>query len=569
MKKLLSIILTCAMIMSLFCVVPASATMISNSGLYAFENFEDGTSSITTREGSLEVVDADNGSAKAVKYTFASAADYPDLSIPSSTGLMSGFTTDMTTRATVRYKLGKALSAGYLTLVTVNSDATYHSTWEIPNLTDTTNWYTAEFEIANFAAADSRMFSLRVGKTDSTSATKAEDSGDVEIYLDDLQITREKATNKELITFSRNSYTSYLSDNLADTKGIEVDPLDSNNTALMATPGANGGSYNLLKIYGKGSNVTYKVGDTITVSCDVLVTGMNDARTTPLTVRSYPRDSANAYLSNKSGNSGPGSGYYTADYTVDNKGKWQTLTWSFDVTALGNGQYRPYFYISDEVNTDSTDGKKKDMGYYTFYFDNLTVNVSDRSGYIVPSVSDLTATMADGTVTPSYTYAETAVTGVTAGTDASLLKVKRTNGAVVASAVAGGTLVVPEAYRSESLTLEVTPVSSTGTFGDDVVTVAITAAEEENPIVGITFTATTTDATVVSADALTGIVIWAAYDANGKMTSCVSGDIEVDEQGTETISIPSGFVVDETVKVMLWRDMTTTCEPLADLVLID
>ena len=40
---------------------------------------------------------------------------------------------------------------------------------------------------------------------------------------------------------------------------------------------------------------------------------------------------------------------------------------------------------------------------------------------------------------------------VEAGTDISLLKVKKANGAVVASAVAGNALVVPEAYRNEAL----------------------------------------------------------------------------------------------------------------------
>ena len=40
MKKLISIILACAMLMSLFCIVPASADSI-NSWPYVFEDFED------------------------------------------------------------------------------------------------------------------------------------------------------------------------------------------------------------------------------------------------------------------------------------------------------------------------------------------------------------------------------------------------------------------------------------------------------------------------------------------------------------------------------------------------
>ena len=72
MKKLLSIILACAMMISLFCIVPASAEAV-NSWPYVFEDFEDQTSSIyktwaTSDHGTIVAGGAD-GSGYAVKYT--------------------------------------------------------------------------------------------------------------------------------------------------------------------------------------------------------------------------------------------------------------------------------------------------------------------------------------------------------------------------------------------------------------------------------------------------------------------------------------------------------------------
>ena len=563
MKKLLSIILACAMIMSLFCVVPASATMKGSTYHYVFEDFEDGVSSVTAGKGSLSVVDADNGSLKALKYTFSSETDYADLSIPDRFGMKANFTEDMTLRASVRYKLGKPLSKGDITLLTVNSgDANFYSVYKITNLTDTENWYTAEFEISTFKVnTDSVMFQLRVGNSGSQ-GTVAADGGDVEIYLDDLQITKEKNTNRDKFTMcSASPFEIHGSASLVD------DPLNSNNRVLRITPAANKTNnvnlYNVWYFKDKDPDVTYKIGDTITVSCDVLVEGMWYDHN--LNIRSYPRatdkgEDADAYIS------AVGSSYYTKTYQGSKRGEWQTLTWTFEVTKLANGKYQPYIYLSDNVDTDKEDDGRVDMGHYTYYFDNLTVTVSDRSDYIIPSATGLTATMAeDGTVTPAYTYAETAVAGVEAGTDVSLLKVKRANGAVVASTVAGEALVVPEAYRNESLTLEVLPVSSTGTFGDAVVTAAITSGSAVEPIVGITLTQASGSVTVATDTALTAAkLVFVTYDANGKMVDWEAVDVTLDAQASQAYA-PVDLTAGTYTKAMLWFDMAE-CKPLADMI---
>ncbi len=563
MKKLLSILLACALVMSLFCVVPASATMIGTTGIYVFEDFEDGTSSVTPTGsgGNVEVVTADNGSSKALKHTFSNDTSYPDLNIPGSFKISKEFTTDMALRGSVRYKLGTPLSKGCISLLTVN-ETSYFSTWKIDNLTDTTNWYTAEFEIPAFAVArDSAMFQLRIGDSGAKSTQAVE--GDVVIYLDDLQITREKNTNKEIIHMNHMPNFTYN----AGSRTAAADPFDSNNRVLKLTPSSNGGLYNLLYFQNEKSPVTYSVGDTITVSIDILVTDMWYEH--DLNFRLYPRATGNG--SDADANiSEIGSQYYTKKYLGSKRGEWQTLTYSFVVTKLSSGKYKPYFYLSEnpDTTTDRTadDDKRRDMGHYTYYFDNLTVEVSDRSDYIIPSATGLTATMAeDGTVTPSYTYAETAVSGVEAGTDISLLKVKKANGAVVASAVAGNALVVPEAYRNEALTLEVIPVSSTGTFGDAVVTAAITTTPAVEPIVGTTLTQADGSVTVATETAITGAkLVFVTYDASGRMVDWEAADVTLGAQGTQVYA-PVALTAGSYTRAMLWQDMVE-CIPLADMI---
>ena len=188
--------------------------------------------------------------------------------------------------------------------------------------------------------------------------------------------------------------------------------------------------------------------------------------------------------------------------------------------------------------------------------------LTQRPAAGTPSVTATGAEMAaNGAVTAAYTFATEG--NVADVTDASVYKLVA-NGKYYGTFYDKNAIVVPEAAREVSgLSLEIVPVASNGYIGAPV-TVAIEAAEEENPIVGISISRTANGITVATDTELVAAkLIFVTYDANNKMTTWhYDTTVALGAQESREYPIPDGFA---SAKVMLWRDMSTTCEPLTDV----
>ncbi len=213
--------------------------------------------------------------------------------------------------------------------------------------------------------------------------------------------------------------------------------------------------------------------------------------------------------------------------------------------------------VGEGQNIDRLSTSSANLAYYTddWGFEKLpSANI--------PVVTASATTAAGGIVTVAKTF--TAPAGVT---DASVIKLTATKGGVKSyiASTKGTVISVPEAYQTGyTLAAEITPVGSNGYIGK-VVTIDVPAVPV---VVGTTFTATAADgATLTSDAAMEGLVIWAAYDVNGKMLDWSSAPIEVTAGGTANVPVPVDF--DATgateVKVMIWADMIK-CVPLVDVV---
>lgn len=180
---------------------------------------------------------------------------------------------------------------------------------------------------------------------------------------------------------------------------------------------------------------------------------------------------------------------------------------------------------------------------------------------VIPSVTGLTVTgtkKAGSAIGATYGW-----TTIAGAYDASIVKVLSENGGILAILTGENTYAITEANVEKVKYIEVLPVSSAGYFGTPV-RVEVPAA----PVVTeISFTADASyTVTFVSPEVKSGTVIWAAYDANGKMTSWKTATISVATAGgSAELAVPAGFTAGATNKIMLWVDMVN-CEPIADAI---
>ena len=182
----------------------------------------------------------------------------------------------------------------------------------------------------------------------------------------------------------------------------------------------------------------------------------------------------------------------------------------------------------------------------------------------IPVVTASATTTADGIVSVAKTF-----TAPESVNDLSVIKFTATKDGVKTYIGSTRTSVftIPESYRTGyELAAEITPIGSNGYIGK---TVAIEVPAVP-VIVETTFTATAADgATLTSSEAISGKVIWVAYDGYGKMLDWADEDIAVGgENGvSQTVPVPDEFDVTgaDSVKVMLWEDIVN-CVPLANAV---
>lgn len=211
--------------------------------------------------------------------------------------------------------------------------------------------------------------------------------------------------------------------------------------------------------------------------------------------------------------------------------------------------------VGEDQNIDRLSTSSANLAYYTddWGFEKLpSANI--------PVVTASATTSGDGIVAVAKSF--TAPAGVT---DASVIKLTATKNGVKSyiASTKGAAITVPESYwTGYTLAAEITPIGSNGYIGK-VVTIEVPAVPV---VVETTFTATAADgATLTAAEATEGLVIWVAYDVNGKMLDWSSAPMSVTAGGTQTVAVPLDF--DATgaaeVKVMLWADMVA-CKPLAD-----
>ena len=107
MKKLLSVILAVAVVMSLFCMVPASAENI-NAWPYYYEDFEDNSNSMQSSVAATIVENGADGSQYAGQYTVPASGNRSLKFIGGSTNNL--LQTGDTFKATADIKLGSAIS---------------------------------------------------------------------------------------------------------------------------------------------------------------------------------------------------------------------------------------------------------------------------------------------------------------------------------------------------------------------------------------------------------------------------------------------------------------------------
>ena len=246
----------------------------------------------------------------------------------------------------------------------------------------------------------------------------------------------------------------------------------------------------------------------------------------------------------------------TVTTTTDNT--WQDCDVEFTVPADATAA-KLYFSHKESDGTPGTGTSSMDSGRVYAFVDNIEF-IQKPLG-IIPSVTGLTVT---GTKEAGSAIGATYGWKTIAGAyDASIVKVLSENGGTLAILTGENTYAITEANVDKVKYIEVLPVSSAGYFGTPV-RVEVPAAPA---VTEISFTADASyTVTFVSPEVKSGTVIWAAYDAYGKMTSWKTATISVATAGgSAELAVPAGFTAGATNKIMLWADMVN-CEPIADAI---
>ena len=215
MKKLLSVILAVSLIMSLFCMVPASAESI-NTWPYYYEDFEDNASSLTN----LTVVENGvNGSGYAAQYTDTKNTENDDFSFDSS--FKGWICNGDTIKFTAKLKLAQEIDedeARLLFHITGGSNTLYNE----EAYPDGNAWFTVGGKYLNFSfdrtSTDWQTMSytgvytgvdVYVGETKATSF-RLRVAENESFLIDDIELVIGKVDEKKYGTSPINSETNII-----------------------------------------------------------------------------------------------------------------------------------------------------------------------------------------------------------------------------------------------------------------------------------------------------------------------------------------------------------------------
>ena len=207
MKKLLSVILSCAMIMSFFCVVPASAA--SWSSPYLFADFENSVQIFSSNAGGslqAEIVDSGNAShGKVAQLTFGDPGkkfntklNYGGYELAPSINIGDKITFSMWIKSST--KLSNA-NFSIISMAMSDYEGTLsngaHQLWTIPFDKNSTEWqyvtktFTSTFAISKAPAFHYRMDDFSVANTPADSSVTQ-----VVYQIDNFEFKIEKANQK-------------------------------------------------------------------------------------------------------------------------------------------------------------------------------------------------------------------------------------------------------------------------------------------------------------------------------------------------------------------------------------
>ena len=577
MKKLLSVILATAMIMSLFCAVPVSAedaveNKVEYLDAYFFEDFEDSVKYYqlsVMNAASNEIVDADtaNGSAKMLKITFPATANEvgfrvnlrtPNVTFPANTVLKLSF----------RYRFETA-QTGFPSIhaFTAGGSNTKDNGYATIQNKDA-NWHAMEVDVRGFAGEITPVSFRALFNSVAVNSV---------LYIDDVEFKIEKYAGREVFNMGPHVYSlsaMYAQD--AGAKYATDDPADNTNMTYRVAP-TTAANFANTRFYGVS---TVANGDKVQVSAKVYVENVTEA--------GYPNNiewgmtmrNATAVGTVVMGDTNTTSQHITADAegnayaglaptkrdTTKNihgatPGVWEKLTWNeytvSNVAAAAAGKFQ--LQLSPQLPAAVG-------GQIALHIDDVAINVN-RANYEYPIVTNASAKMSkDGVVSVQYNYAVN--NRETAGGNYTVLKVKTATGAVIASKIGATNVTVPEAYRNQPLKVELTPLANNGIFGDDTITVDVAAP--------ITVTALKNAAgkqiSIAAATTITNAkLIIVAYDATtNKMLDKYITTVNMGENRESATTINKDFVGDNLVyKAMLWVDDNSTFVPLTDVLAYD
>ncbi len=566
MKKLLSMILACAMVMSLFCAIPAGAAdaSVEHSFPYIIETFEDGDVSFLGAStddrlipGELESVVTAAGegygaSENAAKVTYIGSGTNNNVIgnyLYNSNGekiTVSAKKGDVFT-ATFWMKSEQNLAATNILLV-LWSDTYWKNNAQVTFDGANKGWQKVTMSYTFPADYEVDTIELRFGNT-GKSNLDADDSSADRVYLVDnfeMKIGKE-FTTETVYDFTGISTGSMPASSVMSTAGIlksksaQPDPENSSNQTLKFIfadrtfqsepsnkPDIFGSNYGIIHWY--DNSKTVKTGDKITVSFDVYVDSTYySTGTMKVSTKIYARDTSNQASFTSASN-------YESFIDMSKLDQWQTITYDLGTATANATFYDYYMYIrqdnyaavGNELYQEGTTADGKAYKTYmlsetVMYFDNLKVDIEPVTGdTVTPVVTGASAIMDayTGIVTPDYTFT---TPGGATPVDASYYKLLDGD-KVITSFAKGADIVVPDAYKtSENLKLTIVPYSADGYFGEEVTTAIGAEYEIDLEASDITFTSNGVEAEVgfkhLNSGGTTANVLFivCAYDANGAL----------------------------------------------------
>ncbi|MBO5733853.1 MAG: hypothetical protein J6R66_03060 [Clostridia bacterium] len=568
MKKLLSIILACAMIMSLFCVVPASATEETNQVLpYIFEDFE--TTCMLSKGDAHTVTAVDSGDAAHGKVAH--------ISVPAGT-TGNNDTPNITTSGygDVDYKIKETFKANdklivsfdYKLLREIAASANHNNVVQggiqIILWDNEKEAYAAGYS-SNFMQFDNRTNWQHITKTITIPAdftvdgisyrffSLAEEAREVYIDNFEMKVDNRGLNEKAAISHSGSGGVARWNNGMEikGNNGITSTQHDGTSGTVSEIKANTVDQFN--QIYkadlSGGYMFEHAAGDTIQVSAWVKLPAVAAADTIYYTLFNLTESIV---------------------LPIDGKSTdWQYIEGSMTASKDHNNIYYQGFATKSGGSYDGCNTKywpkDADGNYISIYVDDWAVAIGTPSAAnaVSPVITGLTAESAGASIVPSYTIKTAAGNDVT--TDSSMYKIVGASGRVYASFKNPANIVFP-AGVNETVYLEVVPVAD-GYIGDAVRSAALV---DLSAFDGIQIVEADDAMAVISTDTAieNAKLIWVGYaedeiSGSTTMTGTANVDVTMDAYTELEFTNIASLGDFEWVRVFLWSDLDTAYAPLA------